>query len=64
MLTGQCLQCWHTRVARATEAWRAVMDADFVSQLIDVAQRVVASGAISANGHGNVSLRAKGTARA
>ena len=33
------------------------MDADFVTQLIDVAQRVVASGAISANGHGNVSLR-------
>ena len=33
------------------------MDADFVAQLIDVAQRVVASGAISANGHGNVSLR-------
>ncbi len=33
------------------------MDADFVNQLIDVAQRVVASGAISANGHGNVSLR-------
>jgi L-fuculose-phosphate aldolase len=33
------------------------MDADFVNQLIDAAQRVVASGAISANGHGNVSLR-------
>ena len=33
------------------------MDADFVTHLIDVAQRVVASGAISANGHGNVSLR-------
>jgi L-ribulose-5-phosphate 4-epimerase len=33
------------------------VDADFVTQLIDVAQRVVASGAISANGHGNVSLR-------
>jgi len=33
------------------------MDADFVTELIDVAQRVVASGAISANGHGNVSLR-------
>ena len=33
------------------------MDADFVTQVIDAAQRVVASGAISANGHGNVSLR-------
>ena len=28
-----------------------------MDQLVDVAQRVVASGAISANGHGNVSLR-------
>jgi len=33
------------------------MDKDLVGQVIDVAQRVVASGAISANGHGNVSLR-------
>src|SRR5665213_707529 len=38
----------------------AVMDKDLVDQLIDVAQRVVASGAISANGHGNVSLRVDG----
>ena len=30
------------------------MDQDLVDQVIDVAQRVVASGAISANGHGNV----------
>lgn len=36
------------------------MDADFVNQVIDVAQRVVASGAISANGHGNVSIRVSG----
>jgi L-ribulose-5-phosphate 4-epimerase len=36
------------------------MDADYVNQVIDVAQRVVASGAISANGHGNVSLRVPG----
>ncbi len=33
------------------------MDRDMVDQVIEVAQRVVASGAISANGHGNVSLR-------
>jgi len=33
------------------------MNADLVNQVIDTAQRVVASGAISANGHGNVSLR-------
>jgi L-fuculose-phosphate aldolase len=36
------------------------MDRDLVNQVIDVAQRVVASGAISANGHGNVSLRVPG----
>lgn len=33
------------------------MDKDLVDQVIDTAQRVVASGAISANGHGNVSIR-------
>lgn len=33
------------------------MDTEFVNQVVDLAQRVVASGAISANGHGNVSLR-------
>lgn len=33
------------------------MDKDLVDQVVDVAQRVVASGAISANGHGNVSVR-------
>ena len=32
------------------------MDADFVTQVVDVAQRVVASGAISANGHGNAAF--------
>ena len=36
------------------------MDRDLVDQVVDVAQRVVASGAISANGHGNVSLRVPG----
>jgi L-ribulose-5-phosphate 4-epimerase len=36
------------------------MDADMVNQVIDVANKVVASGAISANGHGNVSLRVSG----
>jgi L-ribulose-5-phosphate 4-epimerase len=36
------------------------MDADLVGQVIDTAQRVVASGAISANGHGNVSIRVPG----
>ena len=38
------------------------MDKDVVDQVIGVAQRVVASGAISANGHGNVSLRVPGAA--
>src|SRR5487761_1208684 len=37
------------------------MDTDMVDQVVEVAQRVVASGAISANGHGNVSLRVPGT---
>jgi L-ribulose-5-phosphate 4-epimerase len=36
------------------------VDADRVDQLVDIAQRVVASGAISANGHGNVSVRVPG----
>jgi L-ribulose-5-phosphate 4-epimerase len=36
------------------------MDADLVDQVVGIAQRVVASGAISANGHGNVSIRVPG----
>jgi L-fuculose-phosphate aldolase len=36
------------------------MDQDLVAQVVQTAQRVVASGAISANGHGNVSLRVPG----
>ncbi len=36
------------------------MDKDLAQQVVDVARRVVASGAISANGHGNVSLRVPG----
>jgi hypothetical protein len=33
---------------------------DLVDQVLDAAARVVAGGAISANGHGNVSLRVPG----
>jgi len=36
------------------------VDRDLVGQVVDIAQRVVASGAISANGHGNVSIRVPG----
>ncbi len=36
------------------------MDKDLASQVADIARRVVASGAISANGHGNVSVRVPG----
>jgi len=36
------------------------VDKELVDQVVDVAQRVVASGAISANGHGNVSIRVPG----
>src|SRR6476646_8659994 len=39
----------------------ASVDKNMVDHVIDVAQRVVASGAISANGHGNVSLRVPGS---
>jgi L-ribulose-5-phosphate 4-epimerase len=36
------------------------MDMDLAGQVVDIARRVVASGAISANGHGNVSVRVPG----
>ena len=36
------------------------MDKELAVQVSDIAQRVVASGAISANGHGNVSVRVPG----
>ena len=36
------------------------MDKNLVDQVIDTAQRVVSSGAISTNGHGNVSVRVPG----
>jgi L-fuculose-phosphate aldolase len=36
------------------------MDRELADQVVDIAQRVVASGAISANGHGNVSARVPG----
>jgi L-fuculose-phosphate aldolase len=42
------------------DAMEGQMDAELVNQVVEVAQRVVASGAISANGHGNVSLRVPG----
>jgi L-ribulose-5-phosphate 4-epimerase len=37
------------------------MDKDLAQQVVEAAARVVASGAISANGHGNVSLREPGS---
>jgi L-fuculose-phosphate aldolase len=37
------------------------MDKDLAGQVVEAAARVVASGAISANGHGNVSIRAPGS---
>lgn len=36
------------------------MNQDLVQEVVETAQRIVASGAISANGHGNVSLRVPG----
>jgi L-fuculose-phosphate aldolase len=41
---------------------KGAMDKDLAGQVVDIAQRVVASGAISANGHGNVSVRVSGAA--
>jgi len=38
------------------------VDKDLAEQVADIARRVVASGAISANGHGNVSVRVPGAA--
>lgn len=37
------------------------MDSNLVDRVVETAQRVVASGAISANGHGNVSIREPGS---
>lgn len=37
------------------------MDREYVNQVVEVARRVVASGAISPNAHGNVSLRVSGS---
>ena len=37
------------------------MDKDLAEQVVEVAARVVASGAISANGHGKVSIRVPGS---
>src|SRR6202040_1675606 len=38
------------------------MEKDLAEQVADIAQRVASSGAISANGHGNVSVRVPGAA--
>jgi L-fuculose-phosphate aldolase len=37
------------------------MDRELVDQVLDAAARIVAGGAISANGHGNVSIRVPGS---
>src|SRR5690242_9104888 len=48
----------------ATDPWCAprvsAMDKELAGQVVETAQRIVASGAISANGHGNVSIRVPG----
>src|ERR1700749_2236382 len=51
--------------SRVTVAWRALrgrwgMDKDLADQVAGIASRVVARGAISANGDGNVSVRVPG----
>ena len=48
------------RAAHLALGGRWVMDKDLADQVVGIAARVVASGAISANGHGNVSVRVPG----
>lgn len=57
--TGLAAICHAPRIIRLRDIG-GVMDTELVNQVIEVAQRVVASGAISANGHGQVSLRVPG----
>jgi L-fuculose-phosphate aldolase len=47
-------------MAGALARGRFIVDKGLAAQVADIAQRVVASGAISANGHGNVSVRVPG----
>src|ERR1700689_5890967 len=53
---------WYRGLRQARAGGGPVMDMDLVDQVVATAQRVVASGAISANGHGNVSIRVPGAA--
>src|SRR5207245_10027235 len=55
---------WLTARAAGLGRGRVVMDKDLADQVAGIAARVVASGAISANGHGNVSVRVPGAAEA
>jgi hypothetical protein len=54
--------CAQSAAVTAGRWEEAVMDKDLAGQVADIAHRVVASGAISANGHGNVSVRVPGAA--
>jgi L-ribulose-5-phosphate 4-epimerase len=47
-------------MAGAPARGRFIVDKGLAAQVADIAQRVVASGAISANGHGNISVRVPG----
>jgi L-ribulose-5-phosphate 4-epimerase len=47
-------------MAGALARGRFIVDKGLAAQVADIAQRVVASGAISANGHGNISVRVPG----
>src|SRR6266704_4931593 len=51
---------WLTARAAGVGVGEVLMDKDLADQVAGIAARVVASGAISANGHGNVSVRVPG----
>src|SRR5580658_6798140 len=51
---------WTAAGRRRHPGGRHDMDKDLAGQVANIAHRVVASGAISANGHGNVSIRVPG----
>src|ERR1019366_3319676 len=52
LVTPAAVRCGPSPAARI-RGEGFVMDKDLAGQVADIAQRVVASGAISANGHGN-----------
>src|SRR5689334_6191161 len=64
--TVWCGSCGGPRLALTGSRWRSNetrchMDQDLVDRVIETAAAVVAGGAISDNGHGNISIRQPGS---